>query len=57
LHVQIGQQAHNRFKQEAKKRKWQVEQIESDVLHHLRDYAVPFLDRFGSLFDVINYLE
>ena len=31
--------------------------IESDVLHHLRDYAVPFLDQFGSLFDVINYLE
>ncbi|GIV08781.1 MAG: hypothetical protein KatS3mg019_0872 [Fimbriimonadales bacterium] len=31
--------------------------IESDVLLHLRDYAVPFLDQFGSLFDVINYLE
>lgn len=31
--------------------------VESDVLLHLREYAVPFLDQFGSLFDVINYLE
>jgi hypothetical protein len=31
--------------------------IESDVLRHLRDYAVPFLDQFGSLRDVIDYLE
>lgn len=31
--------------------------VESDVLCHLRDYAVPFLDQFSSLWDVINYLE